>query len=72
VGANDKSGGPNAWKLLYRQGGFVRSFQSYRRSPVFDATANEISAREPPGPLGKSLSPRLATQTIEEREDEIF
>ena len=62
-GADDKSGGPNAWKLLcYRQGGFVHSFQSYRRPPVFDATVNEISAREPPGPLGKSSSPRLATQ----------
>jgi hypothetical protein len=41
VGVDDKSGGPNAWKPL-STGGFVHSFESHRRSPVFDATAGNI------------------------------
>ena len=45
-GVDDKSGGPNAWKPYYRQGGVVHSFQSNRRSPVFGAAANKISGRQ--------------------------
>jgi len=60
-----KSGGPNAWKPHYRQGGFVHSFQSYRRSPVFDATAHEISAKGPLEPLGSSSLLIAADEVIE-------
>ncbi|MGB9298064.1 MAG: hypothetical protein WCB52_17880, partial [Pseudolabrys sp.] len=62
---------PNAWKPHYRQGGFVYSFQSYRRSPDFGAAANKISAGEPMEPLGRSSTPP-SQATIEEREGEIF
>ena len=58
VGRHDKSAGSNAWKPHYRQDGFVHSFQSYHHSPVFGATANKISTREPLGPLGHAIRVR--------------
>ena len=40
-------------------------FKSYRRSPVFDATAHEISAKDPLEPLGSSSLPVAADEVIE-------